>query len=322
MSRILKLAHIANLFDPTVDDAHYTRFRNDDEKSGHKLGKKAMWEVCLPRLKPSAALVGLLFAIVLAPTAQSEEPRLSISGYDPVAYFTDGKPVPGKTEFEYLWHKLRWRFADGAHRELFVKDPDRYTPQYDGYCAMGAAADAAAHKDTVDPEAWAIVDGKLYLTHTRHAMETWRQNPAEYIKRGDENWAAVKDLAVPVILGAPCAASPPSTLVALRGGGHWVVVGPEAARDESGNIVGKSDMGAQLEQVGKNVEACLKVAGASLSDIIETRTYLDDPDQLAKYADLRKQYFGSASPARTIVQNGRLSDPNALVEVMAFAAIR
>ncbi len=81
-------------------------------------------------------------------------------------------------------------------------------------------------------------------------------------------------------------------------------------------------MGAQLEQVGKNVEVCLKVAGASLSDIIETRTYVADPDQLAKYADLRKQYFGSASPARTIVQKGGLSDPDNLVEVMVFAAVK
>ena len=77
-----------------------------------------MWEVSLPRLKPSAAVVGLLFAIVLAPTARSEEPRLSISGYDPVAYFTDGKPVQGKTDFEYLWHKLRWHFANGEHRAI------------------------------------------------------------------------------------------------------------------------------------------------------------------------------------------------------------
>jgi enamine deaminase RidA (YjgF/YER057c/UK114 family) len=100
------------------------------------------------------------------------------------------------------------------------------------------------------------------------------------------------------------------------------VVGPEAAHDESGMIVGKGDIGAQLEQVGKNVEACLKAAGASLSDIVETRTFVADPDQLAKYPDLRKQYFGSASPARTIVQKGGLSDPNNLVEVMAFAAVK
>jgi enamine deaminase RidA (YjgF/YER057c/UK114 family) len=281
-----------------------------------------MWELCLPRLKPSAAMVGLLFASALVPAARSEEPKLSISGYDPVAYFSDGKPVPGKSEFEHVWHDARWRFASAGHRELFVGDPDRYAPQYDGYCAMGVAAGEAGHRDTVDPEAWAIVDGKLYLTHRRQSMETWRQNPAEYIKKADADWAAVKDLAEPVIVGPPCAASPPSTLVAVRGGGHWVVVGVQAARDERGNIVGKGDMGAQLEQVGKNVEACLKAAGASLSDIIETRTYLDDPDQLAKYADLRKQYFGSASPARTIVQKDRLSDPANLVEVMAFAAIR
>ncbi len=280
-----------------------------------------MWEVCLPRLKPSAAVVGLLFAIVLAPTARSEEPRLSISGYDPVAYFSDGKPVQGKTEFEYLWHKLRWRFASGEHRESFAKDPDRYTPQYDGYCAMGAAAGEAAHKDTVDPEAWAIVDGKLYLTHMRQAMDDWRQNPADYIKQADANWAAVKDLTEPVILGPPCATSPPSTLVALRDGGHMVVVGPETARDDSGKLVGKGDMGAQLEQIGKNVEACLKVAGAKLPDIIGTRTYVADLDQLAKYADLRKRYFGSVSPAGMIVQKGGLSGPDNLVEVMVFAAI-
>jgi enamine deaminase RidA (YjgF/YER057c/UK114 family) len=281
-----------------------------------------MWGVYPSRLKPSTALVGLLFATVLVPTARSEEPKLSISGYDTVAYFTEGKPVPGKTDFEYSWHKLRWRFASSAHRELFVKDPDRYAPQYDGYCAMGAAAGEAAHKDTVDPEAWAIVDGKLYLTHMRQGMESWRQNPAEYIKHADEGWAAVKDLPEPVIVGPPCGTSPPSTIVALRGGGHWVVVGPEAARDESGKIVGKGDMGAQLEQVGKKVEACLKAAGASISDIIETRTYVVDPDQLAKYADLRRRYFSSAAPARTIVQKGQLSDPDNLVEVMAFAAVK
>ena len=87
-------------------------------------------------------------------------------------------------------------------------------------------------------------------------------------------------------------------------------------------LTGQSSRILPCAAVGKNVEACLRVAGASLSDIIETRTYVADPDQLAKYADLRKQYFGSAAPARTIVQKGGLSDPNNLVEVMAFAGIR
>ena len=68
-----------------------------------------------------AVLLGLLLATLLVGTAWGDEPRLSISGYDPVAYFTDGKPVQGKAEFEYLWHRLRWRFASGEHRELFAK---------------------------------------------------------------------------------------------------------------------------------------------------------------------------------------------------------
>jgi enamine deaminase RidA (YjgF/YER057c/UK114 family) len=64
------------------------------------------------------------------------------------------------------------------------------------------------------------------------------------------------------------------------------------------------------------------VAGAKLPDIIETRAYVADPNQLAKYADLRKRYFGSASPTRTIVQQGGLSNSDSLVEVMAFAAVK
>src|ERR1700746_2258896 len=121
-----------------------------------------------PRLGLVAATAGLRCSAAFASSARSEEAKLSIGGYDPVAYFTDGKPVQGKSEFEHLWHKLRWRFASDAHRQSFAKDPDRYAPQYDGYCAMGVSNDDAAHKDTIDPEAWAIVDGKLYLVHNQY----------------------------------------------------------------------------------------------------------------------------------------------------------
>ena len=199
------------------------------------------------------ALLGLLFATFLVPTAWGDEPRLSISGYDPVAYFTDGKPVQGKPEFEYLWHRLRWRFASGEHRDSIREDPKHYAPQYDGYCAMGMSNDEAAHKDTVDPEAWAIVDGKLYLTHNHYWMQVWREHSEEHIRQADPDWEAVKDLPAPEIVGPPCAASPPTTKVALRDGGHWVVVGGQVARDEAGNVVGKGDLQAQIEQVGKNV---------------------------------------------------------------------
>jgi enamine deaminase RidA (YjgF/YER057c/UK114 family) len=318
---MLKLVHIAHAFDPTAGDVHYTRFRNHDEKSGHNPRKKAMRELCLPRLRPSAAMVGLLFATVLVSAARSEEPKLSISGYDTVAYFTDGKPVQGKSEFEYLWHKLRWRFASGEHRDLFVKDPNRFAPQYDGYCAMGTSNEAEAHKDTVDPEAWAIVDGKLYLTHNQYWLQVWREKAEEYIKRADANWQAVSELSEPVIVGPPCAASPPTTKVALRDGGHWVVVAGQVARDAAGNLVGKGDMRAQIEQVGKNVDACLDAGGAKAKDVVFTVSYVTQPAEFDKYADLRERYFGPPSPKSATVPVPQLASPDFLVQVEAFAAI-
>ena len=152
-------------------------------------------------------LLGVLVAALSAPAARADEPRLSISGYDPVAYFTQGKPAQGKAEHEYVWRKLRWRFATAEHRDLFVKEPNRYAPQYDGYCAMGAADGSGAHKDTVDPEAWAIVDGKLYLVHTRYWLERWREKAEEYIKRANADWQVIANLPDPVVVGSPCPAT-------------------------------------------------------------------------------------------------------------------
>ena len=280
-----------------------------------------MWAwFCRPR--SSAALVGLLFVALAASAARCGETRLAIGGYDTVAYFTDAKPVPGKTEFEYVWHRLRWRFASGEHRDLFVKDPDRYSPQYDGYCAMGTSNDAAAHKDTVDPEAWAIVDGKLYLTHNQYWLQVWREKAEEYIRRGDASWPALADLPEPVIVGPPCAASPPTTKVALRDGGHWVVIAGQVARDEAGNVVGKGDLRAQIEQVGKNIGACLDAGGATVKDVVFTVSYVTEPAEFDKYADLRQRYFGPPSPKSATVPVQQLANPDLLVQVEAFAAIQ
>jgi len=273
-------------------------------------------------LKRSTKLLALLFATVLARTAWADESKLSISGYDPVAYFTDEKPVQGKPEFEYLWRRLRWRFVSAEHRDLFTQDPKHYAPQYDGYCALGISFGEAAHKDTVDPEAWAIVDGKLYLTHNRYAMQVWREDAKERIRQADQDWEAVKDLPAPEIIGPPCAASPPTTKVALRDGGHWVIVGGQVARDESGNVVGKGDLQAQIEQVGKNVGACLNTGGATVKDIIFTINQVTQPLEFDKYADLRQRYFGAPSPKTTTVPVPQLANPDLLVQVEAFAKVR
>jgi enamine deaminase RidA (YjgF/YER057c/UK114 family) len=281
-----------------------------------------MWKASVLGLKRSTGLLGLLAATLLVGTAWGDEPRLSISGYDPVAYFTDGKPAQGKPEFEYLWHRLRWRFSSGEHRELFTRNPKQYAPQYDGYCAMGTSNDEEAHKDSIDPEAWAIVDGKLYLAHNRYWMEEWRKNAPEHIRQSDRDWEAVKDLPAPETVGPPCAATPPTTKVALRGGGHWVVVAGQVARDEAGNVVGKGDLKAQIEQVGKNVGACLIGGGATVKDIIFTVSHVTQPVEFDKYADLRQRYFGPPSPKSTTVPMPQMASPDFLVQVEAFAKIR
>jgi enamine deaminase RidA (YjgF/YER057c/UK114 family) len=281
-----------------------------------------MLRAYLLTLNRGATLLALLFAALFASTAQADERRLSISGYDPVAYFTDGKAVQGKAEFEYVWRKQRWRFASGEHRDLFIKDPQRYAPQYDGYCALGAAIEAAAHKDTVDPEAWAIVDGRLYLVHSTYWLEQWRQKAREYIKQADKDWQAVADLPDPVIVGAPCAASPPTNTVTMLDGKRLLVIGAQVPRDETGNVVGKGDMRAQIEQVGKNVGACLKASGATVNDIAFTITSVKSPADLEKYADLLPRYFGPPSPESKTVPTAQLSNPDFLLKVEAFATIK
>jgi len=265
----------------------------------------------------TSPIIGLLLWFVPS-AASTEELRLSISGYDPVAYFTEGKPVPGKTEFEYVWHDARWRFASAAHRDLFVKDPEHYAPQYDGYCAMGVAW-KEPHKDTVDPNAWAIVDGKLYLTHTTRSLDAWRQNAADNIKRADVNWSTVEHQAEPAIVGPPCGAQPPTVVISFKDGGRRLLVGGQVAVDKDGNVVGKGNMRAQLEQVGKNIEACLAAGGAKASGIISTRAFVTDPDAFNKNADVLARYLGSdAKPSNTAAVS-LAAGPDFLVEIEAVA---
>ena len=154
--------------------------------------------------------------------------------------------------------------------------------------------EAAAHKDTVDPEAWAIVDGKLYLVHSSYWLEQWREKAKEYIKQADKDWQAVADLPDPVIVGSPCAASPPTTAVTLRDGKRLLVIGAQVPRDEAGNVVGKGDMRAQIEQVGKNVGACLKAGGATVNDIAFTISFVTAP---ADFDEIRRSAAALFRPA-------------------------
>ena len=159
----------------------------------------------------------------------------------------------------------------------------------------------------------------MLITHNRYWLQVWRENAKEHISQADQDWEAVKDLAEPEIVGPPCAASPPTTKVALRDGGHWVVVGGQVARDEAGKIIGKGDLQTQIEQVGKNVGACLSAGGATVKDIMFTVSHVTRPAEFEKYTDLRQRYFGPPSPKSATVSVPQLADPDFLVQVQAFA---
>jgi hypothetical protein len=113
--------------------------------------------------------------------------HIAIQGYDTVAYFTEGKPVKGSSEFEVLFDDSIWRFSNASHKQMFAADPERYLPQYLGYCVSGLALGVSF---PANPESWAIVDGKLYMVAGgQDDLEQWKQHAAESIKAADKIWA-------------------------------------------------------------------------------------------------------------------------------------
>ena len=144
-------------------------------------------------MKPRLAT--LIFLVALsAPVAAQQAPVYSsflggaIQGYDPVAYFTEGKPVKGKPEFSHQWKGAAWRFASAANRDRFAAAPEKYAPQYGGYCAYGVASGYAVK---TEPDAWSVVDGKLYLNYDRSVQASWVKDIPGYIRKADANWPAV-----------------------------------------------------------------------------------------------------------------------------------
>lgn len=115
---------------------------------------------------------------------------VAIEGYDTVAYFTDGQAKKGSEEFAYDWLGATWLFANAEHRDLFATQPAKYAPQYGGHCAVGTAFGESTAN--IDPEAWSIVEGKLYLQYSEGARDEWEKDRANMIAAADEKWPEVK----------------------------------------------------------------------------------------------------------------------------------
>jgi YHS domain-containing protein len=109
----------------------------------------------------------------------------ALKGYDAVAYFTEGKPVKGSPQFQYDWMGAKWLFASAANRDQFAKDPAKYAPQFGGYCAYAVSQ---GHTANIDPEAWRVVEGRLYLNWSKGVQKKWEADVPGNIKKGNENW--------------------------------------------------------------------------------------------------------------------------------------
>ena len=140
-----------------------------------------------PRL--AMVLCGLLFASQLAFGGDYfEVDGVALRGYDPVAYFDVGQPTLGLPALSHTYKGSTFRFASEANLKKFVADPEKYAPQFGGFCALGTAN---GYKVKTEPDAFKVVDGKLYFNYNRKVLELWTQDQAGYITRANKNWPDV-----------------------------------------------------------------------------------------------------------------------------------
>ena len=146
----------------------------------------------------TACLLSLLLtgvAVADSPTPPvNTENGWAIKGYDPVAYFTTGKPTPGTAEFTFAYKGATYRFASAENRARFIATPEKFVPQYGGYCAYAIALNKIAD---IDPDEWAIVNDKLYLNNGFLAQTLWSLDKSGNIAKGDQNWPLVPKLGNP-----------------------------------------------------------------------------------------------------------------------------
>ncbi len=132
-------------------------------------------------------LVGSVAAAFASDVAVSTP---GLSGYDPVAYFTEGKAIRGSGFHVTVRNGVTYAFASKEHKAQFDRNPEAYLPAYGGYCAYGVAV---AKKFVADPEVWKIVGGKLYLNLDKDIQQKWEKDIPGFISKAEKNWPEIKD---------------------------------------------------------------------------------------------------------------------------------
>ena len=133
-------------------------------------------------------LIVIIGRVAAQPIFTSE--GVAIWGYDPVAYFNDGKPVLGSAAFTYVWQGAEWRFKDKTNMELFKANAEKYAPQFGGWCAYGVSEN---HKSPTEPDVFTIVNDKLYLNYNLKVKEIWLRNRDERIIKAETNWSILRN---------------------------------------------------------------------------------------------------------------------------------
>ncbi len=141
----------------------------------------------------AAAAANLLFVWSVAGESRVDPVNkdgqgVALKGYDPVAYSAQSRPVKGSSQFSYRWMNATWWFATAGNRDTFAKDPAKYSPQFGGYCAYAVSE---GHTASIDPDAWKLVDGKLYLNYSKGVQKKWEQDVRTRIATGEKNWPAL-----------------------------------------------------------------------------------------------------------------------------------
>lgn len=144
---------------------------------------------------PSALALGIAIAAATLAARDSAAPRLNlgrgnlaVKGYDVVAYFTAGRPVKGQPDIVFSWQGATWRFASTEHRDQFAASPAKYAPQFGGFCAWAVSRNYTAD---IDPDAWTIAGGRLFLNYSLQVREMWLRDRDGNIAKGDQNWPAL-----------------------------------------------------------------------------------------------------------------------------------
>lgn len=140
------------------------------------------------------AIVAFVFTLA-GSNAFAQQPEVfstkdgAIGGYDPVAFFKESKPVPGMSRFTHSWNGATWNFSSKENLELFKASPEKYAPQFGGFCAYGTAQ---GHKSPTQPETWTILDGKLYFNYNMAVKKKWNEKQQELIEKANKNWPMLR----------------------------------------------------------------------------------------------------------------------------------